>query len=149
MRVLGEEVVIDAAPGVQGPRTVIVINNAVLAIWPQTSHFVSPQSSLDKWREGAVGGQVVRIKRNRCSREESLRWEAAAGNMFGFFFVSLLVFTSGWTSASGISKVFLRSSAGSAWIRVVGFGHPLSTMQKEYIAKCDATLVHVKVINKI
>lgn len=51
-----EEVVIDAAPGVQGPRSVIVINNGVLAIWPQTGHFVCPQSSLDKWREGEVGG---------------------------------------------------------------------------------------------
>lgn len=55
----GEEVVIDAAPGVQGPRSVIVINNGVLAIWPQTGHFVCPQSSLDKWRDGEVGGGVA------------------------------------------------------------------------------------------
>lgn len=57
-------VVIDAAPGVQGPRSVIVINNGGLAIWPQTGHFVCPQSSLDKWRrceelgEGRGGGCV-------------------------------------------------------------------------------------------
>lgn len=88
----GEEVVIDAAPGVQGPRSVIVINNGVLAIWPQTGHFVCPQSSLDKWREGEVGGgvQVLRIKRNRCSREESPRWEAAARNMLFLFLPSCL-----------------------------------------------------------
>lgn len=106
----GEEVVIDAAPGVQGPRSVIVINNGVLAIWLQTGHFVCPQSSLDKWREGEVGGgavQALRIKRNRCSREESPRWEAAAGNML--FFVSPLVFTSRWASASWESQRCRRS----------------------------------------
>lgn len=108
----GEEVVIDAAPGVQGPRSVIVINNGVLAIWLQTGHFVCPQSSLDKWREGEVGGegggvQALRIKRNRCSREESPRWEATAGNML--FFVSPLVFTSRWASASWESQRCRRS----------------------------------------
>lgn len=123
------QVVIDAAPGVRGPRSVIVINNGVLAIWPQTSHFVSPQSSLDKWGGGGLGaGQVVRIKRNRCSREESPRWEASAGNMLFFFFLSFYVlFLPSCLEAGGCRLPGSRCSGRlTSRIRVVGFGHQWS-----------------------
>lgn len=122
------EVVIDAAPDVQGPRSVIVINNGQLAIWPQTGHFVCPQSRLDKWKqcEGRRGG-VVRIKRNRCSREESPRWEAAAGNMFLIYFFFFVCFVCLFLpSRLQAGERQLSENLGGlllSWIRVVGFGY--------------------------